>query len=106
MDSMNNHHPDRRGAEADSRRRHIWSEDATVPPSLLPNILARLELEQEEQRRPTHQDLHHPQWDVRTATVQALGKLGEPALLEPLALALRDEHVSVRAAAIYVRWAS
>lgn len=77
-----------------------------VPSSLLPNVLGRIKLR--EQYMITHQSsqerleaLHHPQWEIRSAAVHALGNLGTQAPLEPLLDALQDEHRLVRVAAVH-----
>jgi HEAT repeat protein len=44
--------------------------------------------------------LTYSDWVMRTAAVQALGKQGESAPLEPLLNALQDEHAAVRAMAV------
>ncbi|BCL77602.1 hypothetical protein ccbrp13_00670 [Ktedonobacteria bacterium brp13] len=77
----------------------------TAPASLLPGVLSRLERRQV-YRTPTLsvqelvEALSHPQWEMRSAVVRALGELGEQAPYEPLIAALHDEHRLVRVAAV------
>lgn len=76
-----------------------------ISPSLLAGVLQRLD------RRAVYlagdmpvqelvAALSHPQWDIRSAAVYALGNMGVQAPVEALLLALSDEHRMVRAAAV------
>ena len=89
----------------ESERQEGIEVSQPAPASLLPAVLDRLE------RRRAYvaagkstQDyvnaLHHPQWEVRSAAIRALGELESYAPLDPLLAMLHDEHRQVRAAAL------
>lgn len=99
MDAMNHRRPD---VSQEDQRFQGWIEELAAPPSLAAHIFARLEATTQLRSKDALLNaLHDPDWTVRTAAVQELARLGEPALLEPLQTALHDEHTSVRAASIY-----
>ena len=74
-----------------------------APASLLSGVQNRLK-QREMAALQSRQDLlemvSHPQWELRSAAVRALGDLGDEALLEPLIDALQDEHRLVRVSAV------
>jgi hypothetical protein len=76
-----------------------------APPSLVTDVMARVaQLDTYLTAGSAESELvkatQAPQWEVRAAALQALGRLGERAPLEPLVDALRAEHVMVRVAAV------
>ncbi|MBV9615209.1 MAG: HEAT repeat domain-containing protein [Ktedonobacteraceae bacterium] len=95
--------------EAQQQKSIVPSQQGSLreaPPSLLPGVLGRLkQREHSSATQRSNQELlealAHPQWEIRSAAVRALGNLGEEAPLQSLLEALQDEHRLVRAAAVY-----
>lgn len=95
--------------EAQQQKGLVPSQQGSIqqaPSSLLPGVLARLQ--QREHFITAHQSsqelleaLRHPQWEIRSAAVHALGNLGMQAPLEPLITTLQDEHRLVQVAAVH-----
>ena len=74
-----------------------------APSSLLSGVQGRLkqrEIAAQQSRQDLLTMLNHPQWEIRSAAIRALGEPGKEAPLEPLIGALQDEHRLVRVAAV------
>lgn len=87
------------------RARDVQAEQA--PSSLMPALLARLELDKPEQAIVTslaalEAALDDPSWTVRANAVQQLAQLEDPESVQLLLEALSDEDSSVRASAARV----
>ncbi|MBA2679637.1 MAG: HEAT repeat domain-containing protein [Ktedonobacteraceae bacterium] len=80
---------------------------AQAPLSLLPALLARLNLDEPAKTRGTSLEglrkaLADPEWTARAAAVQELAQMSDPQSFELLLSMLHDEDVSVRAGVVCV----